>query len=212
MRRTHPKGEIMPRPLPARIAALSLVPALALALAATAVPAQQADSRAARDQLFPERGRSVVVADVSFLGEAERKAVEQYAQQFAYYAAMAVSPGDPASTGSAVAVANYHSAADAQAAALKGCNARRTTGQPCVIVATVLPRGYAPRPLTLSLDATAAVRKEYRRLQSPKALAVSPATGAFAYARGDGGRAIAACNAEAAKKGAQDCRVAVADN
>lgn len=198
----------MPRPM-FRRAALAF---LAVALPLSSVSAQAVDSRAARGQVFSERGRSVQVADVSFLGDAERKAVEQYAQQFAYYGAFAVSPGDPADkTGSAVAVANYHSPASAQQAALAGCNKRRTSGGPCVIVATILPRGYKPRGLTLSVDATTALKKDYRRLGSPKALAISPSTGAYGIDRGDGGRAIAICNAEAKKRGAQDCVVAVRD-
>lgn len=193
----------MPRP--------SLVP-FAVALILAAAPSlAQVDSRAAGKQVFSERGRTVQVADLPFLGAAERKAVEDYAEQFDYYAAMAVSPGDPASTGSAVAVANYHSPRAAQVAALAGCNARRTTGEPCVIVATVLPRRFQNRALTLSVEATAALKGAYRKLDGPKALAISDATGAFGFARGDGGRALAACNEKAAEKGSQDCRIVVSD-
>lgn len=173
--------------------------------------AQVVDTKSARKQVFSERGRSVTVADLSFLTPDVRKATEQYAAGFDYYGAMAVSPGDPADTGSAVAVQNYHSVASAQAAALKGCEARRTTGKPCVIVATTAPRGYKPRSFTLSVEATTALKKDYRKLKAPKAFAVSPSTGAFGFARGDGGRAIAQCNTGAARKGASDCQVAIQD-
>lgn len=190
------------------------IAALVLGAAATlaAVPAMaQVDGRAARGLVFSERGRSVQVADLDWITPDVRKATEQYGAQFPYYGAFAVSPGDPASTGSAVAVGNYHSAAAAQTAALNGCNAKRTSGGPCVIAATILPRGYQARALTLSVDATTALKKGYQRLQAPKALAISPATGAFGIERGDGGRAIALCNAEARKRGAADCVVAVAE-
>ncbi|MEL6209871.1 MAG: hypothetical protein AAFR44_06750 [Pseudomonadota bacterium] len=183
---------------------------MAAVMAAGAVAAQ-VDSRTARNQTFPERGRSVEVADLSFLGAAERAAVEEYAKQFDYYGAMAVSPGDPADTGSAVAVANYHSVRAAQKAALDGCNARRRTGRACVIVATVLPRRYQARGFTLSVEGTAALKGAYRRLDSPKAFAISEATGAFGFARGDGARALSACNERAAPNGARDCRVVVVD-
>lgn len=204
--RLHP----VRRGLSGRCRAATGLTAVIACLAGAAI-AQTVDSRTARGLLFSERGNAVVVADVGFLGAAERKAVEDYAGQFSYFAALAVSPGDPASTGSAVAVANHHSPRSAQAAALAGCNARRTTGGPCVVVATVVPRGYRAQPVTLSLEATAAFRKEYRRLDSPKAMAISPATGAFGVARGDGGRAVAACNARAEAKGTQDCTVIIAD-
>lgn len=189
---------------------LTLAVAMAAVTAATAVAAQ-VDSRTARSQAFPERGRSVEVADLSFLGATERAAVEDYAKQFDYYGAMAVSPGDPANTGSAVAVANYHSVRAAQQAALDGCNARRSTGRACVIVATILPRRYEPRGFTLSVGGTAALRGAYRRLSTPKAFAISEATGAFAFARGDGARALAACNEQAAPDGVRDCRIAILD-
>lgn len=173
--------------------------------------AQTVDSKAARKALFSERGRSVTVANLDWITPDVRKATEQYAAGFAYFGAMALSPGDPAETGSAVTVQNYHSLEAAERAALDGCNARRTTGKPCVIVASIAPRGYKPRNLTLSLGATRALKKEFRKLSEPRAFAISPSTGAFGWARGDGARALSQCNSGAQKKGVTDCAIVVFD-
>jgi hypothetical protein len=175
-----------------------------------AAQAQDAMTTAqARDMLFRENGRSVSVPELDFLGAAERRALETYGAQFAYYGAMAVSPGDRVDSGSAVALANFHSPQAAQAAALAGCEARRKTGAPCIIVATIAPRRFEQRALTLSVEATAALKDEYRKLDTPKAFAISPSTGAWAFARGDGARALDQCAGKAS--GAGDCRVVVAD-
>lgn len=183
---------------------------IALTAITGAADAQQAMSYSdARKQLFRENGRTVTIADLDFLGAAERNALEAYAGGFDYYAAMAVSPGDPADSGSAVAVANYHSAEAAQAAALSACEAKRRTGKACVVVATVTPRRYQARALTLSAEATAAIKDGYRKLDAPKAFAISPSSGAWAFARGDGGRALEQCRAKS--QSAADCRIVVED-
>lgn len=163
----------------------------------------------ARDMLFRQNGRSVEIAEVDFLGPAERRALEAYGRDFAYYGAMAVSPGDRADSGSAVALANFHSPEAAASAALEGCEARRKEGEPCIIVATINPRRFEARDLTLSVEATAALAGEYRRLEPPKAFAISPGSGAWAFARGDGARALDQCAARS--DGAGDCRIVVAD-
>ena len=174
--------------------------------------AAQVDSKTARNQLFSERGASVQInTALPWLTADVAKATEAYAAQFPYYAAMAVSPGDPPTTGSAVAEANHHSVEAAQRAALAACNARRTTGQDCVIVATVVPRRYRARAFTLSTSATDTMKSRYRQLKAPKALAVSPSTGAYGYARGDGARALEVCNEQAQERGARDCQIAVMD-
>ncbi|MEO1677348.1 MAG: hypothetical protein AAFU80_04225 [Pseudomonadota bacterium] len=194
-----------------RVARLGLAAALCAVLGAGQAPAQTLTERDARAAVPDARGVTVSVADVAFLGATEKRAVEQYAKQFDYYAAMAVSPGDPADTGSAVALANYHSPQDAQQAALAACNARRTTGGACVIVATVVPRDYAQGPLTLSKAGVDALKGPFRQLSSPKAFAISPSTGHFGFARGDGGRALSACGARASADGASDCRIVIFD-
>ncbi|MDT0683665.1 5-aminolevulic acid synthase [Roseicyclus sp. F158] len=170
----------------------------------------QANEEAARGQLFRGDAQAVSVAEVDFLGAAEIAALKQYAAQFDYYAALAVSPGDPAETGSAVALANFHSPAAAQRAALGACNARRTTGEPCVIVSVTTPKGYRARDLTLSAEATAAFEEEYRGASSPKAMAISEATGHFGIGAG-AERALSVCNDAAAAEGPRDCRVVIAD-
>lgn len=195
----------MTRFLPILTLALGLVPACA-ALAAEQDVLTGAE---ARDLLFRENGRNVEIADVAFLGAPERRALEAYGADFAYYGAMAVSPGDRVDSGSAVALANFHSPEAAAAAALEGCEARRKEGDACIIVATINPRRYENRALTLSVEATAALKGEYRRLEAPKAFAISPSSGAWAFARGDGTRALDQCEARA--QGVRDCRIVVAD-
>ncbi|MBM7067501.1 5-aminolevulic acid synthase [Actibacterium sp. 188UL27-1] len=178
---------------------------------ATVAQGESVTTKVARGQLFSPKGSSVEVFPTDFLGEAEAKAVKGYAAQFEYYAAFAVSPGDPADSGSAVGLANFHSEAAARTAALGACNARRQTGRPCIVVAVTRPKGWKPRNIQLSAEATAAFRKEYRKARAPKAMAISPSSGAWAIGRGDGSRALATCNDRAAKRGRQDCQIAIAD-
>jgi len=182
---------------------------LGLALAAlplTSAMAQTLTEREARQQVPSSRGVQVVVADLDFIDAALRRQLEQAGRQFPYYGAFVLSPGDPPANQSGLGAANYHSPEAAVRAALADCNERRTTGAPCVVVAQTYPRGFAPAGLTLSSDAADALNGEFRRMDSPKALAISPATGRFAIARGDGARAQSACNAAA---GTQDCRIVV---
>ncbi|MEO1309207.1 MAG: hypothetical protein AAFV38_15245 [Pseudomonadota bacterium] len=195
------EGAVMMRVL-AAILAVGLV---------TSLQAEPMDSKTARSQLFGPNGRSVEVFPTDFLGDAESEALEGYAAQFQYYAAFAVSPGDPADTGSAVGLANFHSETSARNAALAACNERRTTGRACIIVAVTRPKRWEERPLQLSSEATEAFRKEFRKLRRPRAMAVSPATGAWAVARGDGARAQAQCNERFEGAGEPDCQVVIAD-
>ncbi len=193
-----------PRPFASAALALAL---LSLSPAA----AQPLTERQARDQVASPRGVDVRVADLPFLTGDSRRQIAQAAEDFPYYAALVLSPGDPPANQSGVAMVNYHSPEAATRAALAECNDRRTTGAECVIVAQVLPRRYQGGRLTLSREATEALRGDFRRMDSPKALAISPGTGQFGFARGDGSRALAACNAKAVEQGAQDCRIVVAD-
>ena len=190
---------------------LSLTLACGLGAVAPALAAEPSvlTGAEARDLMFRENGRTVEIAEVDFLGAPERRALEAYGEDFAYYGAMAASPGDRVDSGSAVALANYHSPEAAATAALEGCEARRQEGGPCIIVATINPRRFEARDLTLSVEATSALRGEYRRLEAPKAFAISPSTGAWAMARGDGTRALDQCAARAGA--ARDCRIVVAD-
>jgi len=196
--------------MPARPLAAAIALA-AIALGPLEAAAQTLTERQARDQVASPRGVDVRVADLPFLTGDMRRQIAQAAEEFPYYAALVLSPGDPQANQSGVAMVNYHSPEAATRAALEACNKRRTTGAECVVVAQVLPRRYQGGRLTLSREATEALRDDFRRMDSPKALAISPDTGQFGFARGDGSRALADCNAKAAEQGARDCRIVVAD-
>jgi hypothetical protein len=200
--------------MPASTMPVAMRAALAIALtacAASQVLAQTLTEREARSAVAAPRGVSVAIADLDFLTPQLRSALEAVASQLPYYAAIAVSPGEPASSQLNPGVVNFHSPEAARQRALATCNAQRTSGGPCVIVAEVRPRRYEPGAPTLSVNATEALRGAYRRLDAPKAFAISPSTGAFGYARGDGGRALATCAARASDAGASDCRIFVSD-
>ena len=192
------------------IARAALGALLGVGVAAQA-PAQTLTEREARAAVAAPRGVSVLIADLDFLTPQLRGALEAVAAQLPYYAAIAVSPGEPAASQLNPGVVNFHSPEAARQRALATCNAQRTSGGPCVIVAEVRPRRYAPGSPTLSVNATEALRGAYRRLDAPKAFAISPSTGAFGFARGDGARALATCAARASDAGASDCRVFVSD-
>lgn len=185
--------------------------ALALAVAAPMAAAQTVDSRAAKKMLFSERGGNVQVADVDFLPGDATKALEKAAAQIPYYGAIAVSPGEPTASNLMAAMGNHHSVDAASSAALANCNARRTSGKPCVVIAVITPKKYKARPLTMSAEATRVFKKEYSRLKKPRGMAISPATGVFGIDRGDGGRALSRCNTAAKALGATDCRLVIAD-
>ncbi|WP_116130846.1 hypothetical protein [Tropicimonas sp. IMCC34043] len=185
--------------------------ALALACLAPHAIAQPLDSKAARKMLFGTRGVDVQISDVGFIDAGMVKALEQAAGQIPYYGAIAVSPGEPTSSNLMSVIGNLHSPESAAKAVLDNCNARRTTGGPCVVIAVVTPRKYSPQPLTLSVGATGAFEKEYRKMKAPKAMAISRSTGGYAMDRGDGGRAVSQCEAAAAAMGGKDCEVVIAD-
>lgn len=185
--------------------------ALALACLASQALAAPVDGKTAKKMLFGTKGVDVEIAKVGFIDEAMVKALEQAAGQIPYYGAIAVSPGEPTSSNLMSVIGNLHSPEAASKAVLDNCNARRTTGGPCVVIAVVTPKKFAPQPLTLSVGATAAFDKEYRKLDAPKALAISKATGGYAMERGDGSRAIEQCKAAAASMGGSDCEIVIAD-
>lgn len=180
-------------------------------LAATASHAQTLDSRTAKGLLFSDKGAEAQVAELDFVDDAVSKALRAVASQIPYYGAIAVSPGEPTSSNLMSTMANYHSVEAASQAALENCNARRTTGKPCVIVAAITPKRYKPQPLTLSVEATKAFNGDYRKLSAPKAMAISDKAGVFGFDRGDGGRALARCEAAAAERKASDCRLVIFD-
>lgn len=188
---------------------------LALLALATVAEAQTVSGREAEKMLFGTRGSAIAVSGA--LGATDQaivtKTIELLEQQIngpvKYYAAIAYSPDEGLLTEALQVAMNYHSIAGADAAAIAACNGLRGAGTaPCQVAARVVPRGYEARPFTLSYDATAAVAKAYRRAKSPKALAVSEASGAYAIGPGPEA-ALAACRAD--RRGGGDCRVVVAD-
>ena len=176
--------------------------------------AQVLDEKAARKALFPLRGHEVQVS--SKLTKADQRAVaalvplmaEQLRQPVRYYAAIAYSPKDGLAHKSIQAAMNYHSIQAAAAAAIRACDKARSRAAPkCQLAARMVPKRYKPRALTLSIDATAAFEKAYRRAKSPKAFAISKATGNWGMGKSDAG-AIAACERAGAPK---DCKVVIRD-
>lgn len=196
-------------------------PAMLAIVAAMAAPAAMAESvtgQIAQDALFSTKGRTVATSPLpglpEDLAELLKQALQASAADVRYYGAIAMAPGAALDSEATAMAENFHSPGSAQAAALASCNARRGAGtSACVIVAQTLPKGYAPKPVELSVDATEAFGKEYRRADAPKALAISDATGRWAIASGQGAAdaAIGACNKQAAQAGASDCAVVIAD-
>ena len=110
---------------------------------------------------------------------------------------------------------NFHSIDAARSAAAAACTPLRSAGAlPCAIAAVIVPKSFKPSGLTLSLDATAAFDKTFRRAPSPKAFAISRSTGAFGagadevgtagFLQGFAGDAVAfGCHCAAFRLGAQ---------
>ncbi|SDL96302.1 hypothetical protein [Aliiruegeria lutimaris] len=193
-----------------RISAPVRILATALILAAPLAQAQTIDSRTAKKMLFGTSS-DVTLGQADLIDSNVAKAIKQAGKQIPYYGAIAVSPGEPTSSNLMPTIGNLHSAESAQKAALDNCNARRTVGGPCVVIATITPKRYKAQPLTLSVGATQYFGKEYRKMDAPKAFAISPSTGAFGADRGDGGRALSKCAAAAKGNGGSDCRLVIAD-
>ncbi len=189
---------------------------LIIAALCAAAPAfgQTVDGDTARGELFNLRGRSLQIVDLPGIGELERKVLDAAAGQVVYYGAVAMAPDQGLLAEATVVAGDYHSAADASAAAIRACNGRRSGGAECVVAALVLPARYETRNITLSHNGTEGFRKEYRNARAPKAMAISPGTGKWAVSTGDGAadNALASCNQQAMVVGGQaDCRVAIAD-
>lgn len=131
-----------------------------------------------------------------------------------YYGAIAASPKQGLAHKATVASANHHSTAAAEAQAINECNAMRGGGPKCVVVARITPRKFTEQSLQLSASATTALKRTYLKGRGEKAMAISPATGEYAIAKGTGAAqsALAACNKAAGDKGTSDCYIAVQDN
>lgn len=191
----------------------SLIAAAALALAGGAV-AQPVDSARAKAMLFGDAAPQVQIHRQDFLSADDGKIVAQIAQTLTYYAAIAAAPAEGLASEASVAQTNFHGIDAARRAAVTACNARRTVSGPgCVVVASILPKGYAPQPVQLSAQATRFFGEDFARIKGPKAFAISSATGS--WATGQGARAtadaLAACNKRAREEGAADCQVVIED-
>lgn len=162
--------------------------------APVAASAQAVSGDAASAALFDPKGRTVSVVPNPLPGQSEQvtamlvDVLKSSAASVRYYGSIAMAPDAGLESEATAQSENFHSVAAADAAALANCNARRSGGAPCVIVARTLPKGYEPRPLELSVDATEAFATEYRKAKTPKALAISPSTGGGPSPRGRGRR------------------------
>ena len=186
--------------------------AAALAALAQGASAQTLSEKEARGQVFDHKRTSLQISSsLSAQDEATIKAIvplmaQQYRQPANYYSAIAFHPADGLVSESLQAALNHHSPEAASRAALAACAAATKSAGSCVIAAQIVPRGWKPRDFTLSQTATEALRGLYRKAKSPKALAISPATGVWAIGAGE-----AAALADCASKGASDCEVRVRD-
>lgn len=189
---------------------------LAAALAATAVAAgaEPLTGREADRALFEPRDRVILKSERldarnGALVDALVPLMEQQLNaRLQYYGAIAFSPDEGFQAEASQSALNHHSPAAADRAALAACNARRAAAASgCVIAARILPPGYRPRDFTLSVSASEAMRRVYPRTAAPKALAISPLTGAFAI--GSPAEVVALCNRDAG--GAGDCMMVVRD-
>lgn len=183
------------------------VSVLCLSLLAAPVLAEPMTGKAAAKLMYRGEGAVVQMLDGAGLPEADVTALTMVGTGQPWYGAIAISPDEGLMVEATVAAVNHHTVGAAETAARQGCDAKRKGKAACVVVAHLLPKGWKPADLTLSQDATAALRKEYK---APGALAISPSTGSFALTKGEaaGDLAVQACNEKA---GTKDCIVAVQD-
>lgn len=185
--------------------------------AAGATQADPVDGDTARKLMFSPKGIAVSYVGGAALSDSDKAQLEAVIgllgkqKQDKYYGAIAIAPDEGLASVASVALMNYHSVEAASDAALRECNAKKQVGgRACVVVAEIRPEGWEPRALQLSADATDDLRKSYRKGKGPKALALSPSTGVWAIARGEGAAAAAIQDCKAQAR-VDDCQVAVAD-
>ncbi|NEY89004.1 5-aminolevulic acid synthase [Tabrizicola oligotrophica] len=182
--------------------------AFALAmLAASPALAEPLTGEAAKALLF-----APVTAEVEILAEAglsadHAEALKSVGVGQPYYGAVAIAPDEGLMSEATVAAANFHDTASAGVAALAECDAKKVTETACVIAAYIRPEGWKEAGFSLSSDATAALA-EYDATTG--ALAISPATGAFGTASGEGSAEKAVQNCGAKNEKATDCAVVIA--
>ncbi len=202
--------------------AMKLLTSLAV-MAALSLPAmaEPITFKEARKALPRATAKASVTFDAAILPESDQTrvggeaAVEKLLRTLGAstpaYGAVAISPSEGLFVEWLNGAGNFHSIADARAAALAYCNGQRKGGSAkCALLVEVTPKGTSEEDtFSLSGPANKALRGPYRKLKSPKAFAISAKTGNFGFDRGDGGRALEAC--AAAGDGAKDCKIVVAD-
>lgn len=172
------------------------------------------DGKTAKKMMFSHKGSEFVVLKQDFMSDADVKLLNLMSgmDQFKavlYYGAIAASPSDGVTHKATVATSTHHSPAAAAVAAISECNALRSGGPDCVVVAQILPKKYTEQTFSLSASATAILKKTYLRGGGPKAMAISPTTGSYGVAKGDG--AVDAALATCAAESAADCLIVVQD-
>lgn len=182
----------------------------ALTLSALPAAADPLTARSAQPLLFPATGVEIVRHDVTGLSEQEQAALTMVAQSQKYYAAVAFAPDAGILAEPTVLAANYHTPEAARAAALDGCNGRRSGGRACELALEVRPAGWEARALSLSADATTGFVDQYRTASGRRAFAASASSGTWGIGRGGDAAdaAVAACRGES---GVSDCAVVIAD-
>lgn len=193
---------------------MRFVASLVFAALATEAGAEVLDTKLARKALFSLKGYEVELSET--LPKDAAKVVEaivpmissELNQPVRYYAAIAWSPDDGVVHESLRAAMNHHNPDVAGRAAVAACETLRSEGAtPCEVAALILPRRYEERPLTMSLDATAAFDKAYRKARSPKAFAISRVNGGWGMGASDA-EALAACQESS---GSDSCVIVVRD-
>ena len=127
--------------------------------AAAGAVGQAGEGDTARGELFNLRGRSLRIVDLPGIGGWERKVLGAAAGQVVYYGAVAMAPDQGLLAEATVVAGDYHSAADASAAAIRACNGRRSGGAECVVAALVLPARDGTRSKTLWHNGAEGLRK-----------------------------------------------------
>ena len=173
-------------------------------LLAGAAMAEPVTGKVAKGQIFGTTAEVKIVDGI--MPKDQAAALKTVLAGQPYYGAAALSPDDGLMSEATVLLANYHDIASASKAALAQCDAKRKGKTPCVIAATVQPKGWKQRQLQLSADATKGFKTSYPA--SGGALATSATSGGWALG-GVGAAALAACAAQGKKP--KDCAVVIAN-
>lgn len=147
----------------------------------------------------------IVINDAAKLGKKVTNPLQTVLAGQPYYGAAALSPDDGLMSDATIFVGNYFDVEHASTEALAQCDAKKTGKAPCVIAATVRPKGWVQKAVQLSPDATAGFLKDYPKTGG--ALAISPSKAIWTI--GDKSKsALAEC---AKKSKAKDCVVVIAN-